>query len=137
MSKMGGYTQVVDGIGVEVPNGTIFRLACCDCGLVHDVVVLTRNRRGKIGLAMKRNKRSTTMRRKGRSLERALKDQLAASAASPAAARESLMRTGLYNLDGSLKAAHGGPRKRPSTKPLMVALEAIHDDTKPRSQEAK
>jgi hypothetical protein len=37
--------------------------------------------------------------------------QSMASKASKEAARQSLMRSGLYNEDGSLKAAYGGKRK--------------------------
>jgi hypothetical protein len=44
-------------------------------------------------------------------IQRLLERQRAASMASPQAARESLMRSGLYNADGSLKAAHGGKKK--------------------------
>lgn len=47
-------------------------------------------------------------------IERLLKQQKAASLASREAARESLMRTGLYNPDGSLKAAHGGRKSKPA-----------------------
>lgn len=43
-------------------------------------------------------------------IHRKLQQQKAASSASPEAARESLMRTGFYNPDGSLKAAHGGKK---------------------------
>ena len=42
---------------------------------------------------------------------RMLKEQRKVSLASAAAARESLMRTGLYNDDGTLKAEYGGKRK--------------------------
>jgi hypothetical protein len=44
-------------------------------------------------------------------IRRLLEKQSAASSASPAAARESLMRSGLYNDDGTLKVAYGGKKK--------------------------
>jgi len=68
MAKTGGFTQIIDGVGLEIPNSQHFRLACCDCGLVHDVVVVTQAGTEELGLAMRRNKRSTTMRRKGRGI---------------------------------------------------------------------
>lgn len=39
------------------------RLACCDCGLVHNIVLVSHDRK-KIGVAMERNKRSTAQRRR-------------------------------------------------------------------------
>jgi len=42
---------------------------------------------------------------------RVLREQREISLASAEAARESLMRTGLYNADGTLKAEYGGSRK--------------------------
>jgi hypothetical protein len=56
------YKQRVDGEGFEVPVGEVFRLQCCDCSLVHDVVVVTDG--SKIGMAAKRNNRSTAQLRK-------------------------------------------------------------------------
>jgi hypothetical protein len=44
-------------------------------------------------------------------IRRLLEKQKAVSSASSEAARESLMRSGLYNDDGSLKIAHGGKKK--------------------------
>ena len=85
MKKTGGYTQIVDGVGLEIPNGARFRLACCDCGLVHDVVVVTEAGTEELGLAMRLNKRSTTMRRKGRGIAGiAYNDRLEESGAATA-----------------------------------------------------
>jgi hypothetical protein len=57
------YTQRKDGEGFAVPNGAIYRLACCDCGLVHDVVFISED--GKpIGVAARRNNRATAQRRR-------------------------------------------------------------------------
>jgi hypothetical protein len=44
-------------------------------------------------------------------IHRLLERQREAALANPQAARDSLMRSGLYNEDGSLKAAYGGKRK--------------------------
>lgn len=56
------YTQRYDGEGFTVPSGVIYRLACCDCGLVHDMVLVSED--GKpIGMAVRRNNRSTALRR--------------------------------------------------------------------------
>ena len=51
----------VDGEGFEVPLGEIYRLACCDCGLVHDVVWEYED--GKLGMAAQRNEVETAKRR--------------------------------------------------------------------------
>jgi len=41
-----------------VPSGEVHRIACCDCGLVHDFVFLSHD--GKpIGIAARRNKKET------------------------------------------------------------------------------
>lgn len=60
------YVQRVDGEGFAVPLNTRYRLACCDCGLVHDVVwvyepTVTAD---YIGMAAKRNNRATAQKRK-------------------------------------------------------------------------
>lgn len=57
------YTQRFDGEGFTVPVGEVFRLACCDCGLVHDMVFISED--GKpIGVAARRNNISTALRRR-------------------------------------------------------------------------
>ena len=57
------YKQGKDCEGFEVPSGTIYRIACCDCGLVHDFVFVSED--GKpIGIAAKRNNRATAQRRR-------------------------------------------------------------------------
>jgi len=40
--------------------GQVFKLACCDCGLVHQVVI----EEGKVGIAAKRDNRATGQRRR-------------------------------------------------------------------------
>lgn len=57
------YKQRKDGEGFAVPSGEIYRIACCDCGLVHDFVFVSED--GKpIGVAARRNARATAQRRK-------------------------------------------------------------------------
>lgn len=62
------YRTLKDGEGVTVLNRIPFKFACCDCGLVHDVVIVASGKRVKreIGLAVKRNKRSTAARRRAK-----------------------------------------------------------------------
>lgn len=63
VGRMKEYKQIIDGVGFALRSSEIWRLACCDCGLVHDVVLI--KRRGSwVGVAMKRNKRATTHRRR-------------------------------------------------------------------------
>jgi hypothetical protein len=64
---MSRYKSLRDGEGTEVLNRVPFRLACCDCGLVHDVVVVAAGKRVRkeIGFAVKRNNRATAARRRG------------------------------------------------------------------------
>jgi hypothetical protein len=52
-----------DGDGVSLRSGRVFQLRCCDCSLVHDVVIKS-GKGGWIGLALRRNKRVTAIRRK-------------------------------------------------------------------------
>jgi hypothetical protein len=56
------YKQRHDGEGFTVPSKQVYRIACCDCGLVHDFVFVAG--RGVVGIAAKRNSRATAQRRK-------------------------------------------------------------------------
>lgn len=57
------YKQRTNGEGWAVPSGTVYRLACCDCGLVHDFVFVSED--GKdIGIAARRHNRATAQRRR-------------------------------------------------------------------------
>lgn len=60
---MSAYKQMIDGEGYCVRSREKWRFACCDCGLVHDVV-LAIGKGGWIGLAVKRNKPATKARRR-------------------------------------------------------------------------
>jgi hypothetical protein len=57
------YKQRHDGEGFAVPSGKIHRIACCDCGLVHDFVFISEEG-GFIGIAAQRNNRATAQRRR-------------------------------------------------------------------------
>ncbi len=59
---MSHYKQRKDGEGWTVEAGQIFKLACCDCGLVHQVVIVIDD--GKVGIAAKRDNRATGQRRR-------------------------------------------------------------------------
>jgi hypothetical protein len=68
---MSNYTQRQDGEGFEVPSGELYKIACCDCGLVHDFVFISQDNK-PIGVAARRNNRATGQRRrhiKGQHLE--------------------------------------------------------------------
>lgn len=58
------YKVLIDCEGVEFKSGEIFKLACCDCGLVHRVALVSSGK--KIGLAMQRDKRATAAKRRKR-----------------------------------------------------------------------
>lgn len=57
------YVQRYDGEGFTVPVNEIYRLACCDCGLVHDVVITSEDGQ-PVGMAVRRNNRATAQRRR-------------------------------------------------------------------------
>jgi hypothetical protein len=60
---MSVYKQRNDYEGFSVPSGTVYKIACCDCGLVHDFVFVSQD--GKdIGIAARRNRRATGQRRR-------------------------------------------------------------------------
>lgn len=56
------YPVLQDGEGIAVQPGEILKLACCDCGLVHDVAFAYED--GEIGIALRRNNRATGQRRR-------------------------------------------------------------------------
>ena len=59
------YVKRRDGEGFNVPLGKILRIACCDCGLVHDIVFMTHeNDPGEVGIAARANRRATAARRR-------------------------------------------------------------------------
>lgn len=58
------YIQRTDGEGFVVPLEELYRLACCDCGLVHDVVWAYDEKTKELGMAVQRNNRATAQRRR-------------------------------------------------------------------------
>lgn len=60
------YIKRKDGDGWSVKNRIPFRISCCDCGLVHNLVLHVRGRRRGfvIGIAAERNERATAAKRK-------------------------------------------------------------------------
>lgn len=66
MKKKTRYTQRQDGEGFTIPNRTHYKLGCCDCGLVHTIVLAVPGLRkgAPIGIATKRDNRATGQRRR-------------------------------------------------------------------------
>ena len=62
---MAKYTQRLDGEYWFITREEIFRIACCDCGLVHDIIVVEEED-GKLTMAARRNNRATGQRRRRR-----------------------------------------------------------------------
>lgn len=58
------YVQRTDNEGWVVTPGEVFKIACCDCGLVHQVVIVVEG--GKVGIAARRDRRATGQRRRKR-----------------------------------------------------------------------
>ncbi|WYX08178.1 hypothetical protein WJ973_23865 [Achromobacter xylosoxidans] len=59
---MNEFHTLTDGEGVELESNVPFRFACCDCGLVHDMVIVSED--GKpVGFAIKRVPEATQERR--------------------------------------------------------------------------
>jgi hypothetical protein len=60
---MAKYKQRKDNEGFSVPSGKIYRISCCDCGLVHDFVFVSEDNKD-IGIAARRNNRATAQKRR-------------------------------------------------------------------------
>jgi hypothetical protein len=56
------FKQRKDGEGFSVKSGELHRIACCDCGLVHDFVFISKGKH--VGIAARRNKKLTKKLRK-------------------------------------------------------------------------
>lgn len=58
------YKVIGDGSRVEVAPKTTFiwQLACCDCGLVHDILV---EAKGSVVFTINKNNRATGQKRRG------------------------------------------------------------------------
>lgn len=57
------YEQLYDEQGIELESGKPIRFACCDCGLVHDMVIVSADSK-PVGFAVRTNRRSTAGRRR-------------------------------------------------------------------------
>jgi len=62
--KRSRYIQRHDGEGWEVKSKVPFQITCCDCGLVHTLVIVAGRKGAAIGIAAERNNRSTGQRRR-------------------------------------------------------------------------
>lgn len=66
--------QWVDGEGKTFKSKQKWRFRCCDCGLTHDVVLVSG--RGVVGMAVKRNNRATAAaHRERRKAEKAAREE--------------------------------------------------------------
>lgn len=63
---MSRYIKRENGEGWEIKNRIPFRIGCCDCGLVHNIVIVAPGKRkGSIlGIAAERNERATGQKRR-------------------------------------------------------------------------
>jgi len=66
------YQSRKDGEGWSQKSGEIFKLECCDCGLVHRIVIMAGRPGQLIGLAAERDNRATAQRRRRRANDKAL-----------------------------------------------------------------
>ena len=60
------YPRLIDGEGVEFKSKEMWKFMCCDCGLVHDMILVAGGKGTPIGLAMRRNKRATAAARRAK-----------------------------------------------------------------------
>lgn len=69
--KRSRFIQRYDGEGWDQKDGQPFNMVCCDCGLVHTVVVMAGKEKDKglIGFAVKRDNRSTGQRRRWKKIK--------------------------------------------------------------------
>ena len=65
MKRKSKYIQRYDNEGFTVKSGEIHKIACCDCGLIHDFVFVSEDGES-IGIAARRNNRATAQRRRAR-----------------------------------------------------------------------
>ncbi len=49
-----GYEQLIDGEPITMESNEVFKFKCCDCGLVHDMVVATEEKQ-EIGFVIERD----------------------------------------------------------------------------------
>ena len=44
-----GFEQLVDGEGIALQSNEVFRFKCCNCGLVHKMVIATEEQQEVLG----------------------------------------------------------------------------------------
>lgn len=97
--------------GTTVKSAEPLLLACCDCGLVHKVVLVSEDQK-PIGLAMKRDNAATKKRRSTQSWVKRAQKQLLEygkrSTANKRTAQEVLISLGIYTKHGKLSKRYGG-----------------------------
>jgi hypothetical protein len=97
--------------GTTVKSGSPFLLACCDCGLVHKVVLVSEDEK-PVGVAMKRDNTATRKRRSAtawvKRAERQLMQYAKRSTSSKKTAHEVLISLGIYTKSGKLSKRYGG-----------------------------
>ena len=69
------YKQRINGEGFEVPHNQAYRLACCDCGLVHDFIFISQDSL-PILVAATRNNRATAQYRRNKVITKAVSEVL-------------------------------------------------------------
>ena len=69
--KRSRFIQRYDGEGWAQKDGEPFDVACCDCGLVHTFVIVVGKEedKGLIGIATRRENRSTGQRRRWKKIK--------------------------------------------------------------------
>ena len=55
------YPMITEA-GISLRSGQRLKLSCCDCGLVHKLVIISHDRKS-VGIAMKRDNRATAGKR--------------------------------------------------------------------------
>jgi hypothetical protein len=108
---MGTRFTYITSRGTSVKSGSPFLLACCDCGLVHKVVLVSEDEK-PVGVAMKRDNAATRKRRSAaawvKRAEKQIKDYAKRSTANKKTAREVLISLGIYTKSGKLSKRYGG-----------------------------
>jgi len=53
MKREDGFEQLIDGEPITMQSNEIFKFKCCDCGLVHNMVIATEETQ-EIGFVIER-----------------------------------------------------------------------------------
>lgn len=60
------FAQLYDGVGEAFASNTRHRFACCDCGLVHQFVLVPSDDGSEVGMAVRRDVEATQERRQSK-----------------------------------------------------------------------